>query len=311
MSPRPNKPFYSQAPIPDLDALARVVRLSRESLLRLAEKADGMYEPVTLYKKDGTPRRAWSALRKLKRVHAYIKTRILDHIEFPTYLQGGIRDKKNPRDYARNAAIHAGQAVVIAEDVADFFPSISAELVGRIWRELFRFPPDVADCLVKLTTRRGEVPQGAKTSNHLANLAFFDDEHQLEERFRSCGLRYSRLTDDITISSHGPLSVAAKREAISAVYAMMHRGHFKPKRKKHGIFVQSQAMRVHSLVVNRHAALPRTERDTIRAEVHHLAAWYCGTDELLSHPARVLGRLGKLKRFHPAMARRLREKVIR
>lgn len=306
---RPSKPFYSQAPIQSLDDLARVVGLSRCVLERLAARADSQYRPVPQRKKDGTRRETWAANRKLKRVHTLIKTRILDHVVFPRYLYGGIRDRQSPRDYAQHAARHVGRAVIVSEDIADFFPSTSALRVKRIWTEVFRFPPDVAECLTRLTTRRGFLPQGARTSNHLAYLVFFDQEYHLEEHLRKQGLRYTRFADDITVSSRRSLTNRTKTKVIASVYGLMQRAGYRPKRRKHAIHVNGASMRVHSLVVNEHVALPRAERYAIRAEVHrHLQQ----SEEVRAMQlAHVRGRVGKLRRFHPEKANRLRERLQR
>ncbi|WP_208931843.1 reverse transcriptase domain-containing protein [Rheinheimera sp. F8] len=43
--------------------------------------------------------------------------------------------------------------------------------------------------------------QGALTSSYIANLVFWDVEHQVVKRLKRMGLKYTRLIDDITISS--------------------------------------------------------------------------------------------------------------
>jgi hypothetical protein len=268
-----------------------------------------MYRRVPQRKKDGSTRETWDAYRKLKRVQGYIKSRILDHVRFPLYLHGGIRDRENPRDYARNAALHAGQSVLINEDVADFFPSTTAEQIDEIWRVVFRFPDDVATCLTKLTTRRGALPQGAITSNHLANLAFYREEPLLEAHLKARGLRYSRLTDDISISSSLRIAPTVKSDIVRAVYGMLHRAGYTPKRQKHSLFTQKGSMRVNNLVVNCRAALPRTERDTIRAQVERLIVANARHDGPTEAAAHVIGRLGKLARFHPAKAEKLKARL--
>src|SRR5690606_42051319 len=71
--------------------------------------------------------------------------------------------------------------IVINEDISGFFPSTSAEHVFNIWHELFGCSQEVSQCLTQLTTRRGELPQGAITSSFLANLVFWQDEPRSEE----------------------------------------------------------------------------------------------------------------------------------
>lgn len=311
MKRNPNKLFYRFAPVRDLDTLAEALELSRPQLERLARRADRMYSPVIKKKKDGSPRKTWNAHRQLKAAQELIKARFLAKAVYPLYLQGGIRDPEHPRDFARNAGIHSGQACVINEDVADFFPSTTADQVRQIWNNVFRFAPDVSECLTRLTTRRGWLPQGAKTSNHLANLVPWRDEHELVRHFASQGFRYSRLTDDISVSSSRPLSLVEKSTIVSAIYAFLRRNGYWPNRKKHFIFNRGKSMRVNNLVVNRRPALPRKERSAIRGLVHHtIQALHAGrpAEASLSLP-RVVGKVGKLKRFHPRAGRRLGERL--
>lgn len=303
-----NKPFYSQAPIRDLETLARVVNLELEELLHLAKSSGRMYRRVPQRKKDGSTRETWDARPKLKRVQGLIKSRILEKVVYPRYLHGGIRDPDFPRDYARNAAIHVGQALLINEDVTDFFPSTTAARVHEIFRDVFRFSEDVASCLTELTTRKGQLPQGARTSNHLANLAFHRAEYSIVEYFKSRGIRYSRLTDDITISARRHISPAEKTRIIATIYGMLHRAGYRPKRSKHKLFTRRDSMLVNNLVVNARVSLPELERKNIRAEAQRLVGKIASSAAEPADP-RVTGRIGKLGRFHPRRAAVLKQRL--
>jgi hypothetical protein len=272
-----------------------------------------MYRPVPQKKKDGSPRPTWDAFRQLKAVQHLIKVRILAKATYPIYLQGGIRDRENPRDYARNAGIHAGQSCVVNEDIADFFPSTTSEQVRDIWQHFFRFSPEVAECLTLLTTRRRQLPQGAKTSNHLANLVFWRQEHELVLHLKTLKWKYSRLADDITISFPRPVSRSRKSCAISILYAFIKRHGYQPKYRKHDIFDSNERMLVNNLVVNRHPALPKSERNAIRGLVHRTVKRIQQRDgevSAVSIPS-VLGKIGKLKRFHERAGKELNEKLKR
>ena len=311
MLPNPLKPFYRNAPIRDLVTLAEVLEVTPEQLTQITRSANRSYRRVPQKKKDGTPRITWDAYPQLKAVQHLIKVRILAQVTYPLYLQGGIRDREHPRDHARNAGIHAGQACVINEDIADFFPSTSAAQVEDIWHNVFRFPPEVANMLTFLTTRRGQLPQGAKTSNHLANLTFWRDERELVRHLASNGWTYSRHTDDITVSCFKAASPVQKSEAISKIYAFIKRNGYKPKYRKHDIFNRSECMLVNNLVVNKRPALPHRERQAVRSLVHKTAlAVKAGdrtaTKALLNH---VRGKIGEIKRFHPRTGLMLAEKI--
>lgn len=307
----PLKPFYRNAPIRDLDKLAEVLEVTPKQLTQIARFSSQSYRSVPQKKKDGSPRITWDAYPQLKAVQNLIKVRILSQVIYPLYLQGGIRDLEHPRDHARNAGIHAKQACVITEDIADFFPSTSAAQVEDIWHNLFRFPTEVASMLTLLTTRQGELPQGAKTSNHLANLAFWRDEHEVVRHLASKGWTYSRLTDDITVSCSKAVSPVQKSEVISKIYAFIKRNGFKPKYQKHNVFTRNECMLVNNLVVNKRPALQYRERQAIRSLVHKTALAIKAGDSTVTQAllAHVRGKIGKVKRFHPRSGLKLVEKI--
>ena len=307
----PLKVFYRHAPILDLDTLAEVLEMSRSQLDRMSRSADRSYRCSPQKKKDGSARITWDANRQLKAAQHLIKERILAQVSYPLYLQGGIRDRENPRDYARNAGIHAGKACVINEDISDFFPSTTATQVRDIWLHVFRFSPEVTECLTSLTTRHGEMPQGAKTSNHLANLVFWRDEHEFVRHLAVRGLTYSRLTDDITVSSRHPLSRDLKSEIVAKIYAFIKRNGYKPKYRKHAIFEHNERMLVNNLVVNERPALTHEERSAVRSLVHKAVKMVTSGGDSVEPFSRnhVSGKVGKVKRFHPRTGQFLAQKL--
>lgn len=124
-------------------------------------------------------------------------------------------------DYKTNATLHAGSSIVINEDITLFFPSTSDTIVHNIWQHFFGFGNEVAECLTKLTTRQGELPQGAITSSFLANMVFWKDEPILQASFRARGIIYSRYVDDIAVSSVNFLDKPTKTNVIASIYGML------------------------------------------------------------------------------------------
>lgn len=307
MQMNPLKPFYKPAPIRDLDTLAEVLEVTRVVLERLSSHASRMYRPVPQRKKDGSLRMTYDAYPTLKRVQQHIKARLLGNVIYPLYLQGGIRDRENPRDYARNAGFHTGRACVINEDIADFFPSTTEAQVRDIWQHFFRFPAEVADYLTRLTTRDGELPQGAKTSSYLANLVFWRTEFEFVRHLESKGFAYSRLADDITVSSAKSLARGEKSTVMSLVYSFIKRNGYTPKYRKHAIFNRNERMLVNNLVVNARVALPLGERQGIRTLVHRTIRTIQneGAAATVATQAHVKGKIGKVKRFHSRTGRRM------
>lgn len=281
-----------------------------EELTRVECCADDLYREVRQVKKDGSYRICYDARPPLKGMQARIQCLILKKVKYPSYLMGGLADRENPRDYVRNAKIHAGARIMVNEDIAAFFPSTSDRVVRDIWKDVFRFPPDVAKALARLTTRAGELPQGAKTSSYLANLVFWTREPGIVERLRAMGFAYSRYVDDMTVSSKADKRPAEIGAAISLLASMVRRYGLRFKRNKHGIAYAGQRMEVTGLVVGKDSAgLGRAKRSNIRALVHgcEVDAASDSSDPIALRRAASL--VGQFARLHPAKGDALRVRL--
>jgi hypothetical protein len=171
-----NKACSKVGPIAHIEALASILSTTPSELVNLSDSIPSLWKPgKVLEKKDGTPRPTHDAGKPLKVIHERIKNRLLKQVDYPCYVLGGISDKKTTRDYARHAALHAKKKILISEDIQDFFPSTTSNVVLHIWQRFFNFHPDVADLLTKLTTHEGALPQGWKTSGYLAKLPLKDN----------------------------------------------------------------------------------------------------------------------------------------
>jgi hypothetical protein len=275
-------------------------------LNRLAANAGNMYRRNAVAKKDGSERVTWDAHKQLKAVQGRINQLFFHKVLFPLYLQGSIRDRAYPRDYVRNAEIHAGAHIAITLDIADFFPSTRAELVRDIWKNFFRFAPDVAEVLTCLTTKDDFLPQGARTSSYLANLVFWQREHNLVETLEKRGWRYSRLTDDMTISTTADTSEKELTDINRIAIGCFQGYGYSIKRSKHKVLRRNHRVTVNSLVVNVHPALPKEERRRIRAQVHQVKqALTSGTQANMPSVASTRGKIAKVVRLHPELGARL------
>lgn len=268
---------------------------------RLAASANRMYRFVpNQFKKNGNVRETWDAQPQLKGVHEILKTRVLQRVQFPIYLQGSIRDKEHPRDYVRNAAFHIQKKCVVTLDIADFFPSVTDEQIKDIWLNFFRFNNSVVDTLTALTIKDGYLPQGAKTSSYLANLVFWRNEHELVNHLSRLGWTYSRLVDDVTLSIAREPSKAELTKANTTVIGYLQRHGYSIKRSKHEIFFRNRPMRVNNLIVNDRPALPKNQRHEIRAQVHLLNQQHlAGEVPNLKFVRSTKGKTIMLRRFHP------------
>jgi hypothetical protein len=284
-----------------------MLKCTEEELARIESIADGLYRKVRKQKKDGTFRECYDALAPLKSIQARIKCMILRNVTYPSYLMGGLKN----RDYVRNASVHTGARVVVNEDIAGFFPATSDRLIFDVWRHFFQFPPEVAKTLTRLTTRAGQLPQGTKTSNHLANLVFWAWEPRTVGALHSMGFRYTRFVDDMTISSPLEKTPAEIGNALSLLGSMVHRCGLSFKRKKHSITYAGQRMEATGLVLGKNSVgLGHTKKSSIRAVVrqHELSVSTGCTDEKARSRADSLVSL--YARLHPRKGFALRQRLL-
>lgn len=309
MSQKAVKPSYPHSPVRSLASLSRSIGMPIVELQRIAHTASGLYRDAKpIIKADGSIRQPFDALPSLKRVHRQIQVQFLQRVVFPEYLTGSLKG----RDARRNAALHAGAAIVVTEDIRDFFPNISAKVVNSVWNGFFGFKPEVAELLTLLTTKDDYLPQGAVTSSHLANLAFWDREWQLYEKLRDRGISYSRYVDDVTLSSRNQLNHEQIAYCISEVYGLMASQGFRAKRSKHEIRRGNGPMLVTKLMINRRPTLMPRERQNIRAAVHQLevlSSVSTDPESLTFEINRVSGRVGRLTQLHPKEGAALRARL--
>lgn len=318
-SPDRVAPTYPGRPIGSVDALARHLGTSRDHLERLAGAAHRLYRPNPLPKKDGGTRWTYDARPPLKRLQGSIKDRLLRRVEYPHYLQGSIRDLERPREPLSNARLHAGNHLFIQEDVAGFFGAIGPVVVENVWRRFFGFPPEVAELLTRLTAHNGFVPEGARTSSYLANLALWDVEPQFVQWLHDRGFVYSRYVDDITISARRNLSSAEKTELLRLLFGMFAAKGLRPKRKKHGIAKKGQSSG-HGRGVTitgytaggAHPSVSKSERNRVRSAVHQLeieARNHGTSPKLRSQFQSVSSRVDRVERAGSTEGKRLRQRL--
>lgn len=132
--------------------------------------------------------------------------KLLDRIEFPESIQGGI----SGRSIISHAKIHEGKSYVSNYDLKNFFPSIKSWMVYRSFIDQ-DCSPDVASILTRLTTADGKVPQGFLTSPKIAGLVLTNINNRLEKLLSPLGFKFSFWVDDLTISGNDDISKVDKK----------------------------------------------------------------------------------------------------
>ncbi|EMO9597607.1 MULTISPECIES: reverse transcriptase family protein [Pseudomonas] len=302
-------------PIQSVDNLCSALDIPRSELDEvLALSDDERYIEISLPKSNGSRRLVYDPHPRLRRIQRRIKSRLLvSQILYPRYLYGSLSDSEYPRDYIRCASIHCGAKVLLKADIKNFFDNISRRLVLEIFERVFHYPEEVSDVLSDLCTRAGVVPQGASTSSFLANLCLLNEwcfvrDIQYEK------LRYTRLVDDITISSTTTGKDLSR--CMRTLTAMIESAGFELNENKTGIeHVTTKAFSVHGLRINKPSpCLPREEVRRIRADVHNLKRKASVPNARVSFEYRKLyesisGRVNKLKRLNHGRYNELRRQM--
>lgn len=238
-------------------------------------------------KKSGPPRLIEAPKPRLKAIQRQILCAILDAVPVHGCAHGFVAG----RSCLSSARVHAGEAVVIAVDLKDFFLTTPLRRVHGLFRSL-GYPWTVARLLTGLCSsatppavflalpesRRPDwptrktyecphLPQGAPTSPALANFAARQLDVRLLGLARSFDANYTRYADDLAFS--GDESLMRRRDVFLAAVAA-DEGYALNKRKTR-IMRRSGCQRLTGLVVNDHLNVARVDYDALKATLHNCA----------------------------------------
>lgn len=312
----------SDGSISSFFGLCGTLGLKRAELVSLLRSSrDGWYSVREISKADGGARIVHNPHPLLRRVQRRINRRILANpfiLAWPHFLYGSLPNQTSGgivvrKDYVACATMHSGAKSIFKVDVKSFFDNVHAELVFDAFRNVLKFPVDVSTALTELCTWKGHLVQGALTSSYLANLCLHDVEGAVVERLRRKGWNYTRLVDDITVSSvQNDVDFTYADELISE----MLRGKGLPvnREKTSARYISSEALIVHGLrVAFSSPRLLEDEPRRIRAAVKNVECLASEPGYRQSHSYRhdfnrCMGRVNKLKRVGhtqhaPLMAR--------
>ncbi|MGY1602153.1 reverse transcriptase family protein [Geodermatophilus sp. SYSU D00815] len=339
--PRPTavvrRPF-AVADLPDLAALARLLDLDQGELAWFADVRGlerTVAEPLRHYRWRAVPRASGTRLLSAPKPRLReIQRRLLRHVLAPIPVHDAAHGCVTGRSVRTALAPHAGAAVLLHLDLESFFAGIPAARIWGLLQGTAGLTEPVAHAVTGLVTtvvpaqvwravpapagaedrdrhrrlgRRlagAHLPQGAPTSPALANLACFRLDRRLAGLAAASGATYTRYVDDLLVSG-GP-GTGRLAERVRAIVAdegfRLHPGKVR---------VMRSADRQHALgaVVNAHPALPRRERDALRALLHNCAVhgWRSQTRgrDAATFRDHVLGRVAWAASLDPAFGARL------
>lgn len=301
------------APINTIELLAATLGVTKQELEKTLELPDSLrYSTHTVKKKNGGDRTVNKVEDPLLRlVQQRIKNRVLaneDVVQWPIYVYGSLATQRkcppefSKRDHIACASRHLSARGVLSVDIRDFFDNVDANHLNEIFVDFLGCGDSVSQALINLCCKDGVLVQGAATSSFLANLALYDVEANLALRLERKGLVYTRLVDDITVSSRKTRYDFTFAKEI--VFETLRSKGFTPNTDKVTERHEgSSPLTVHGLRVDYcQVRLPADEPKRIRAHVKALEVAATGsykyrTSYLYAREyARCLGRVYKLKR---------------
>ncbi len=175
-------------------------------------------------------------------------------------------DINETHNIASNALPHVGKKFVMNIDLEDYFPSIKALRVRRLFKsKYFQFNDEVALTLALLLTRKGSLPTGAPTSPVLANLITMPLDRELMNYCSLNHINYTRYADDLTFSTNEFIDDIT----IAQIKAIIVKHKFTVNEKKFRIQSAMRQQKVTGLVVNQKVNVDRKYIKQIRAMLHH------------------------------------------
>jgi len=291
-----------------------------------------------LPKRRGGYRLVEAPKRRLKAFQRKVLHEILDRVPAHDAVHGFVPG----RSALTCASAHASRSVLLRMDLEEFFPSIGAARVYRLFRSL-GYPETVARVLTGLCTlkvssavtdampspsfaerydsaglearartrrrlRHRHLPQGAPTSPALANLAAYRMDLRLAGAARSVGASYTRYADDLAFSGDAELARRVHRfEALVAASAIEEG--FLVNHHKTRVMRQSQTQRLLGLVTNQRPNVPRAERKRLEAVLTNVLNHGLESQNRDDHPRfleSLRGKVAWVEQVNPAHARKLR-----
>lgn len=240
----------------DCDDLAKLLGINRIRLIQLASEAEKHYQSFPLKTRRRRPR--W--IEAPKPFLKLVQRRLLDRLLYEAPPHSTAHGFYPGLSIVTNAKAHVRSAWVISFDLKDFFPTTDLQKVREVLNSYYTFENNALDTILGLTCRGKTLPQGAPTSPHLANLAFFKGDELLSELAKEHALSYTRYADDMTFSGNGlPDGFENLVEQIVRQTGYRLAGE---KTKRMG---RHQCQKVTGLVVNEGVRLPRNQRRQLRA----------------------------------------------
>ena len=255
----------------NMNSLSQALKVEQSTIIKCLHHP--LYQQFAIPKKKGGTRTIFSPEPDLhllqSKIAHYLNYFYNSHV--PISVHGFIRSYDNlTRNIITNATPHIKKKQLLNLDLADFFPSISADMVKE---SLMTFPglqlrEEMACIISLLATHEWKLPAGSPLSPIISNIAFYNTDLKLESLARLHHLTYTRYADDLSFSSDHPFNESLIYEIKKTVLDDT----FSFNEKKERLQTRFGAQWVTGVKVNEQPNLDRKKIRLLRSILHH---WKC------------------------------------
>lgn len=256
---------YKNRPLAKISSLLKVLSVNAEQLDFIIKNKEAFY--IQNKPKTGSKRITYKVLEPLLSVHQRIHDHILAKVILPDYIVGGVKSKS----YITNCEIHSRKKTILSEDIKNFFPSITSEVVDSVLCQNLNFSPYVSSILAELVTYNGGLVQGSVVSTSISNIVFLDKERVIKDTFDSMNIEYTRFVDDITLSSDLFLTKEQITMCKMLIYGMIKSKNLIVNRKKSKIMHAYSSQIVHKVKVNNGLTPSEKRIKNLRLELYNFS----------------------------------------
>ena len=228
------------------------------------------YKRFFIQKKKGGAREILEPDLQLKDIQRYLNHYLQAYYLSikPKEIHGFIIHPKYLESYnniVSNANVHIQKKHLLNIDLKNFFPSISANRIKRLFiSPLFNFNNSVANALTLLTSYQAKLPIGAPTSPVISNFICLEFDSEIIKYCLDKNISFSRYADDLTFSSNFKFD----DEQISDIYFIIRKHNFEVNDKKVHLTASNRSQKVTGLTVNNKVNIERKLLKKIRAMQH-------------------------------------------
>lgn len=274
----------------------REIGIPLERLRKLAANAEGHYHPFDARRGDKT-RLIDNPDEELKQVQRRIRETVLaQHC-----VDAAVRACVKGGSPLKHAAAVANQLNVAETDLKNCYPKITNKMVFRRLRDL-GYGREPASLLTRICTRKGHLPQGAPTSDLIANQVLAPLDEIANRIAAERGLTYSRCMDGFVVGG-----THDTREALAQIIDAIRAAGLAVRRRKTRNAGATRAHEVTGYSVNgKHGPKVRkAKRDEIRTAVYQMVLAHRRGESIDDRVATVKGYFAHLKPTNFGLVRRL------